>query len=116
MQRKPTRQSRGADSAERRHIKWIKERCICAACGCNALVVAHHCEGACFKINKVQLGHIFVVGLCITCDNIVTRGSRKALREAFGPQSEMWRRQLEQYPLKHEFGESEIQAIIDYGR
>ena len=116
MQRKPTPQSRGPDAAEKRHLKWIKERCICAACNAHGPVIAHHCEGATFKINKVQLGHIFIIGLCAFCDSIVTNQSRKAFRAIFGPQSELWRKQLEHYPLKHEFGESEINAIVSYGR
>lgn len=116
MMRLATRQSRGPDAAEKRHLKWIKERCICAACGNPGPVIAHHCEGSTFKINKVMLGHIFIIGLCQCCDNIVTRQSRRAFREIFGPQSALWFMQLQSYPLKHEFGLAEIEAIVNYGR
>lgn len=116
MQRRATKQSRGADAAEKRHLKWIKERSICAACGCNGPVICHHCEGSAFRVNKLLVGHIFVIGLCQCCDNVITRGSRKKFREAFGQQSELWLKQLNCYPLKHEFGDHEIEAIVGYGK
>lgn len=116
MQRLATRQSRGADAAEKRHMKWIKERGICAACGNSAGVIVHHCEGATFKHNKLLVGHWFVIGLCQCCDNIVTRGSRRAFRDAFGPQSKLWFRQLQEYPGRHEVGQCEINAILDWGK
>lgn len=114
MQRKPTPQSRGPNAAERAHIKWIKERGICAACGNDGGVIAHHCEGSTFRNNKVLCGHFFVIGLCQCCDNIITRGSRKAFREAFGAQSELWLKQAEKYPV--EIPLEIIQAIASYGK
>lgn len=116
MQLKPNGQTRAADVAEKRHIKWIKERGVCIACGNDGGVIAHHCEGAAWKINKMQLGHIFVIGLCGPCDSIVSDKSRKKFREAFGAQSDLWFKQLQDYPLKHEFRIEEIEAIVNYGR
>lgn len=118
MQRKPTKQSRGANAQERAHIAWIKERGICAACGGDSGVIAHHCEGATFKVTvdfeRVQVGHWFVLGLCQCCDNIVTRQSRAAFRDAFGAQSALWLKQAEQYPV--EIPLNVIQGIAQYGR
>jgi hypothetical protein len=118
MQRKATRQSRAANAEEKAHITWIKERGICAACGATGGVIAHHCEGATFKVRvgfeRVQIGHWFVLGLCQCCDNIVTRQSRSALRDAFGAQSELWLKQAEQYP--REIPINVIQGIAQYGR
>ncbi len=118
MQRKPTKQSRGANAQERAHIAWIKERGICAACGSDSGVIAHHCEGATFKVTvgfeRVQVGHWFVLGLCQCCDNIVTKQSRAAFRDAFGPQSELWLKQAENYPV--EIPLNVIQGIAQYGR
>jgi len=114
MQRKATRQSRAANAAEKRHMQWIKERCICAACSCAALVINHHCMGSTFRNNKILVGHWFVLGLCQSCDNLVTRGSKRALTEAFGPQSEMWLKQAEHYP--EEIPLDVIQAIAQWGR
>lgn len=116
MQRKPTRQSRGPDTAELRLMRWIKERGICAACGNDGGVIAHHCEGATFKHNKIHVGHWFVIGLCPPCDSIITRGSRRAFRDAFGPQCELWFKQLQDYPLRHEIGQTEIDAIMEWGK
>lgn len=36
------------------------------------------------------MGHYFVLPLCGCCDDVITRGNRKAFREQFGPQSELW--------------------------
>lgn len=116
MQRKPTNQSRGPNAAEKRHIAWIKERMICAACNQFGPVIAHHCEGATFRNNKVLIGHLFVIGLCGPCDNIVTRESRKAFRNSFGSQSGLWADQFEEYPHKDDFSREEIDAIISYSK
>lgn len=116
MQRKATPQSRSANSAEKRHMSWIKQRMTCAACNQFGPVINHHCEGATFKNNKVQCGHLFVIGLCLSCDNIVTRESRKAFRDAFGSQSGLWQEQFEDYPRKHEFSQEEVNAIVSYGK
>jgi len=114
MQRKATNNTRSANAAERAHMSWIKDRGICAACGNDGGVINHHCEGASFRNNKVLCGHFFVIGLCQPCDNIITRGSRKAFREQFGPQSELWLKQAEQYPV--EIPLEIIQAIASYGK
>jgi hypothetical protein len=116
MQTKPSRQSRGINAAELRHMRWIKDRMTCAACAQYGPVINHHCEGAMFKNNKVQCGHLFVIGLCQCCDDIVTRQSRKVFRDAFGSQSGLWAEQFEDYPNKHEFSEEEVNAIISYGK
>ena len=102
MQRKATKQSPGPDAEERRFIRWVKERCICAACGAEGPVIAHHVHGSTYKrkidLVTVQLGHWFILGLCQRCDDVVTHGSRRAFRDRFGPESELWRRQAEDYP------------------
>ena len=116
MQRPATRQSRAADAAERRHITWIKERGVCAACGNDGGVIAHHMEGSSFRHQKLLLGHWMILGLCGPCDNIITRGSRRAFREAFGNQCDLWFKQLQEYPLRHEIGQHEIDAIMDWGK
>jgi hypothetical protein len=116
MQRKPTKNTRGPNAAEKRHIGWLKDRMICAACKQYGPVIAHHAEGATFRHNKVLIGHLFVLGLCQSCDNIVTRESRKAFRDSFGSQSQLWAEQFEDCPMKHDFPQEEIKAIISYGR
>ena len=116
MQHKATRQSRNANTAERKHMSWIKNRMLCAACENEGPVINHHCEGVSFRNNRIQVGNLFVIGLCPCCDAIVTRGSRKAFRDAFGPQCQLWAKQFEDYPHKEDFSQEEIDAIISYGK
>lgn len=98
MNRKPTKNTRGPNAAEKAYQKWIKEeRQTCAACGAKGPVIGHHCEGATFKHNKTLVGHWFFIGLCENCDNIVTHGSRKAFRDTFGPQSSLWNNEQTHY-------------------
>jgi len=118
MQRKPTPQSPAANAAEKRHMAWIKERGVCMtdnrvnSCG----VIAHHCEGSTFKHNKILIGHWFVIGLCETCDDCITRGSRRVFREKFGAQSELWLKQFEEYPHKNECPVEVVDAIRAWGK
>lgn len=102
MRRKSTKQSRGINAEEKAHMTWAKERCICAACDRPGPVVAHHCEGSTFKVRagleRIMVGHWFVIGLCQSCDDIVTHGSRRAFRERFGDQCDLWLTQAESYP------------------
>ena len=114
--RKATAQSRGADAAERRLIHWIKTEGICHACGNNNGVYVHHMYGATWKFRRMHLGHIAVIGLCEACDAIITRGSRRAFVDKFGPQSQLWAKMIELYPQKYEFRKEEIDAIISYGK
>lgn len=118
MQRKATKQSPAANAKERAHIAWIKERGICAACGNDGGVIAHHMAGSTAKImiglERVLFGHWAVIGLCGSCDNLVTRGSRRALTDAFGPQSVLWLRQAQEYP--GEIPEIIFKAIAQWGQ
>lgn len=116
MQRAATRQSRAANAAEKRHMSWIKGRMICAACNRFGPVINHHCEGATFRNKKILVGHLFVIGLCQDCDDIITRQSRRKFRESFGSQSGLWSKQFESYPNQQDFSQEEIQAIISYGK
>ena len=93
MQRKATRQTRGPNAEEKRFHAYTKESdCIC--CGNPGPSIVHHAEGATMKHNKVLIGHWFVLPLCLACDDVITQGSRKAFRERFGTQSELWRKHV----------------------
>lgn len=117
MQRAATKQSRGANALENAHMTWIKERNQCAACGSHG-VINHHCEGATFKVKvdfvTVLIGHAFVIGLCQCCDNIITRGSRRAFRDAFGLQSELWLKQYQDSPVR--FPDEVVEGIKNCGK
>lgn len=104
MQRLATRQSRAANTQEKLHMAWIKERGVCAACGIKCHVINHHCEGSTFKIKvmgvTVLIGHAFVIGLCSCCDALVTNQGRRQFREAYGLQSDLWLTQYEESPVR----------------
>jgi len=116
MMRPDTRQSRGRDSAEKRYHHWIKDRGVCACCGNDFGVYLHHMYGSAFKFKKLMLGHLAVLGLCQMCDDVVTRGSRKAFTDRFGPQCVIWLKQLSEYPLRAEIRCDEVEAIMGYGK
>jgi hypothetical protein len=118
MQRKPTPQSRGIRSAEKHHLDWGKERCICSACGAHGYVIAHHFAGSSAKVvvgfERVMIGHWAINFLCQKCDDIVTHQSRRAFRDIYGKECEVWLRQAEQYPK--EIPLNVMQGIAQYGR
>lgn len=118
MQRKPTKNTRGPNAKEKRYIRYIKtEKQCCDACGRYGPLVAHHCEGATFKHNKVLIGHWFLLGLCGHCDDIVTRGSRRAFREKYGPQARIALKALEDYMLVgDQVPKDVLDAIRDWDR
>jgi hypothetical protein len=101
MQTKSSSNSRAANSAEKAHMQWIKDRGKCAACSVHTNVICHHAEGAMFKQKvdfvTVHIGHWFVIGLCKECDDIVTHKSRKLFRDKYGLQSELWLNQMRDY-------------------
>ena len=118
MQRIATKQSRGANAQEKAFLRWIKERGICAACGNDGGVIAHHFAGSTAKIEvnyeRVHFGHFAVNGLCLQCDNIVTHQSRQAFRDQYGTESQVWLKQIEDYPK--DIPINIISAIIKYGK
>lgn len=118
MQRRATAQSRGANAMERAHMSWLKERQICAACGAHGYVINHHMYGSAAKKKvgpaTVLIGHAAVLGLCMACDNIVTRGSRRAFTDAFGPQNKLWYQQYLQSPDHIVFPDCVIDGILAY--
>lgn len=116
MQRRPTKQSRGANSDERRFMSWIKERGICAACGNESPVINHHMYGATAKIKvdliTVCIGHAAVLGLCYPCDSIDTRGGHRQFVDAFGPQNQLWLKQYADSPVR--FPPAVVRGIMAY--
>ncbi len=106
MQRKATSNTRAANATERAHMSWIKDRGICAACVNDGGVIVHHCVGSTYKVTvgleRVLIGHAFVLGLCACCDAIVTRGTHKAFREKFGAYAELFKIQYSESPVRLE--------------
>lgn len=102
MQRRATRQSPAPCAGAKALIKWIKERGICAACGADGGVIAHHFCGSSAKqrvgLERSYIGPWAVNGLCQGCDDIVTHGTRAAFRDLYGPESQVWLEQIKEYP------------------
>jgi len=87
MQRKATKQSRGANADEKRFQGWLKEQscCVTDAWG----VQVHHCVGSSAKHNKVHIGHWFCIPLAPHIHDEYHAGS-KAWREIYGTQAYYW--------------------------
>lgn len=92
MQRKPTKQSRAANSDERAFQTWVKEQ-PCCVCG-NEPVIVDHIWGSAKKlyigVERVHVGHWAVIPLCLECDSIKTNGSRRAFRESCDDPVDFW--------------------------
>lgn len=124
MMRKPTKNTPGPNADEKRFMGWTKEQgCIC--CGAEGPSICHHAEGSCFKHNKVLIGHYFVLPLCMTCDRIVTFGSRRKFTDQFGSQAGLWSIHVQNLRFLKESGLHEdikmpsqdvYEAIIDWGK
>lgn len=117
MNRRATKQSPAIDAAAKRHLKWIKGRGICCACGNTGGVIAHHSAGSSAKVHvglvRVMIGHWFILGLCQPCDSMATR-SRARFRDAFGKECDLWLKQSENY--KEEIPPLIIQGIVTWGK
>jgi hypothetical protein len=96
MQRKATKNTRAANAHEKRYHAWVKEQ-SCCTCGNHGPSIVHHCEGATFKHNKVLVGHWFCIPLCLECDEVITKGSRRKFVEIFAPQSALWSSVISKY-------------------
>ncbi len=117
MNRKPTRQSRSANAEEKRFQSYTKDAdCIC--CGKPGPSIIDHCMGSSFKIKhnlqSVLVGHWLVLPLCLDCDKITTSGSKRAFREAFGSQSVLWARHVENSRFRP--SDEVLNAIREWGK
>jgi len=83
MQRKRSRNTREANAAEKRFMKWVKDQ-DCVACGADGPSIVDHMYGATFKNNKVLIGHWALLPYCTDCDSIKTNGSHTTHLAWFG--------------------------------
>lgn len=113
MQSKVTKNTRAPNAEEKRFHAITKESdCIC--CGNPGPSIVEHCMGKSFRHNKELIGHWFVIPLCVECDNVTTKGSRRAFRNKFGPQSKLWFKHL--MNTGHQPPISVVGAIEDFGQ
>ena len=114
MQRRATKNTRAANAAEKRFLRWVKEQpcCICDNPGPS---IADHCEGSTFRHNKILVGMWYLLPYCYHCDQVKTQGSRRAHFNAFGvTQSTLWLDLVLRYP--GEVPPEVIQAVASWGR
>lgn len=109
MNRKPTKNTRGPNAAEKRFQGWIKQ-CDCTWCSNPGPSIVDHVKGATYKHNKVLIGHWFVLPNCQICDHQKTIEGKK-----LGDYTKAWIFEMNAYPKKHEVPEEVIQAITDWG-
>lgn len=115
MQRKSTKNTRGANTDEKRFQAWLKTQKCCVAG--QGVVEVHHCKGATFKHNKELIGHWFCIPLSQSAHRAYHSGS-KTWREVYGNQCDHWHDM--HYKYKNETGlsapNSVLNAIMDYGK
>jgi len=113
MQRKPTRQSRGPNAAEKLFMAYTKES-DCIVCQVSGPSIVDHVVGATFKHNKVLIGHWFLLPLCVQCDEVKTLGSLKRFREKFGALSQFWSMHMVNSGM--EPPTEVVESIVDWGK
>ena len=115
MQRKPTKNTRGANADEKRFQGWCKDQ-ECSWCGNPGPSIVDHCRGATFKHNKTLIGHWFCIPQCVECDTKKTIHGKR-----LGNESLMWRNIVDM--LAHYSGPNWLNvpdevydSIMDWGR
>ena len=115
MQTKPSRQSRGINSAEKQFMAWCKEQpsIVSGVYG----VEVHHCVGSSCKsyvgAERVHIGHYFCIPLT-TQEHWLFHNRKNEFITLYGMQNELWLRLVDNYPaeIPHEI----IEAIVHYGK
>lgn len=95
MQRKSTRQSRGANAKESRYHKWVADQ-DCSCCGNCGPSIPHHVAGSSYKKDKRLIGHLFVIPVCHNCHTMID-DEKPLFKEKFGRQCDLWAITFEQY-------------------
>lgn len=67
MQRRATKNTRGANAQEKAFQGWLKYQ-PCYWCNSESGSIVDHCKGATFKHNKVLIGHWMCNSNCLICD------------------------------------------------
>lgn len=116
MMRKPTKNTRGPNAAEKRFMQWIKEQ-PCCNCGHPGPSIVDHCEGSTFRHMKVLVGHWFLIPLCVLCDKFKTLGNHRAQKKNFKrTNSDLWCGLVQHYPNKDEIPPEVYEAISKWRR
>lgn len=115
MQRKPSKKTRGPNSAEKKFMAWVKQQpCIQSF---EQPVIVDHMYGSTFRHNKVLIGMWALLPLSEYCDKVKTNGSHRAYLEKFGEtQAQSYMRLLETCPEELMPPQEVIDAIKDWNR
>ena len=73
MQRRATAQTRGRNTAEKRFHQYLADTEFCITCLSHGPVELDHVIGATGRINKVLVGHWFVIPVCHSCHTSLTK-------------------------------------------
>jgi len=101
MQRKSSKQSRGAHADEKAFMAWCKEQpsIVSGTYG----VEVHHCVGSSRKTyvnnERVHIGHWFVIPLTPDEHKLFHNDKFEFIRR-HGEQSELWLKLVENYPVE----------------
>lgn len=113
MQRKRSKSTRQANTAEKKFIVWMKHK-DCSYCGNPGPSRYDHCAGSAAKIklnfSSVLIGPFFGLAECACCANM----THHEKYDAFGPHHKIWLREVEDYP--EDIPLEVIDGIIEYGR
>jgi hypothetical protein len=99
MQKKPTKQSKAANTEELRFLAWCKEHpsIVSGYYG----VEVHHCAGSSAKthvgIVRVNIGHWFCLPLT-TQEHWLYHNRKREFQDLYGTQVELWLKLIETYP------------------
>lgn len=122
MQRKPTKNTRGPNAAEKAFQAWLKDQPCCVT-GAHGSTEVHHMYGASFKHKKVLIGHWACIPLCYDYhrgDSGYHTLGQKVWRDACGDQAALWDLMVRAY--EHNFLEEAVvpddvyNAIMDWGK
>ena len=118
MQRKPTKNTRGANAAEKRFMAYTKHS-DCINCGRVGPSIVDHVAGATYKHNKTLIGHWFVIPLCEVCDEVKTQESIRKFKQTFGiTMAQLWAKHVTNWDvMTRENIPRDVQvAIMDCGK
>ena len=111
LRRKSTKNTRGPNASERKFQEFTKHS-NCIVCG-NSPCIVDHIFGSTKKVyvglERILIGHFAVLPLCQQCDDIKTKGNRRAFKEQCGNPALLWMQHISNY--SGEIPENVIEGI-----
>ena len=110
MQRKPSKNTRGPNAAEKKFQGFVKNH-YCIWCGNDGPSIVDHVKGSCFKHNKVLIGHWLVLPNCQSCDYMKTIEGKK-----LGDYAKAWEMVIRNYDKAMSVPINVEASIHDWGQ